>query len=624
MFALSGRAIKRASMYTPRMKSFLSICFVVFALGEPLVAQDAPAPSVSPRPGSLRLGLFADMRYFSGPADCTLRVTAPLAAFVPHTSVLVTGDFSGWATTVEGGAVAMRRDGEVWRAEITVPEGGVLGYKLLARAPGGGAKWCVIDWRGRWRCEPGLPKAWQPVACGDWSFDDPAHFRGAVEALKAAGGVDAVIVTGDLEPPWYPRWTLDQVLGPEVPWYPVMGNHELADWTHVRWMQEAGAASARVARSGPDACPATTYAVEWGDVYLAVLDQYCTTRRGDVDDVLYEWLARDLAATDRPIRLVAGHEPAFPQPDVVSGRVRHMGDSLNDRPARRDRFWRLLKAHDVLAYLCGHTHGSSAVRINGVWQIDAGHARGAADRRAPSAAMILDVGPEEVRLEVLREVFDDGDDPVDYQDANQTLVLATRRATAREHAFQQGVAPGAGYDGAADALLVRGDPDDPAGDDDELEVDGWPEQRALLRWRLDGVPAGGRVIYAAITLSVTDEAGGAPYELRAVKRAWRQAEATWNRTHQATPWQTPGASGAEDRGEALLGTVATDEEGRFVFLLNATGRAVVEGWIQDPKSNHGLLLTAPDGTTNGLDIASSEAKNPRDRPRLEIVMARHR
>ena len=601
------------------MKLLTLLQTFLFLLAGPLTARDTPTPAT--RSGERwRLGLFADMRYFSGPADCTLRVTAPALADAPRSEVLVTGDFSGWATNVAGGAVAMRRHGEVWRAEVALSRGGMVSYKLLARAPGGPPEWCVIDWRGRWRCEPGLPKVWQPVACGDWSFDDLAHFRGAVEALKAAGGVDAVIVTGDLEPPWYPRWTLDQVLGSEVPWYPVMGNHELADWTHVRWMQEAGTSPARVARPGPGACPNTTYSVEWGDVYLAVLDQYCTTRRGDVEDVLYEWLRRDLAATDRPIRLVAGHEPAFPQPDVISGRARHLGDSLSDQPAHRDRFWRLLKAHGVLAYLCGHTHGSSAVRIDGVWQIDAGHARGAADRRAPSTAMILDVGPREVRLEVLREVFGDGDDPVDYQDANRSLLLASRAGRSREHAFQAGVSPNPGYDGASDTVLIHGDPDDPAGGEDELEVDGWPVQRALLKWRLDGVSPGGRVTYAAITLSVTDEAGGAPYELREVTRAWREAEATWRQATRDAPWAAPGASGPDDRGEALLGTVATDEEGRFVFRLNAAGRAIVEGWIRDPASNHGLLLTAPPNTTNGLDLASSEVKDPRARPRLEIVV----
>jgi hypothetical protein len=55
-----------------------------------------------------------------------------------------------------------------------------------------------------------------------------------------------------------------------------------------------------------------------------------------------------------------------------------------------------------LAYFCGHTHNASAALINGVWQIDCGHARGRGDAGAPSTFLKLYVEPEGVRCQIYR------------------------------------------------------------------------------------------------------------------------------------------------------------------------------------------------------------------------------
>jgi hypothetical protein len=63
-------------------------------------------------------------------------------------------------------------------------------------------------------------------------------------------------------------------------------------------------------------------------------------------------------------------------PDMDNGRLRHQDDSLNKYPKSIFLFHQLLKKFNVAAYICGHTHNASIAKINGVWQIDAGHARG--------------------------------------------------------------------------------------------------------------------------------------------------------------------------------------------------------------------------------------------------------
>jgi hypothetical protein len=122
---------------------------------------------------------------------------------------------------------------------------------------------------------------------------------------------------------------------------------------------------------------------------------------GDVTEALHTWLAADLTLNTKPIVFVVGHEPAYPQPDAESGRVRHIDDSLNyfEFESNRDRFWQTLASNGVTAYICGHTHNYSAVKIDAagvvdgagesVWQIDVGHARGYGDTGARSTFIMF-------------------------------------------------------------------------------------------------------------------------------------------------------------------------------------------------------------------------------------------
>jgi PKD repeat protein len=93
--------------------------------------------------------------------------------------------------------------------------------------------------------------------------------------------------------------------------------------------------------------------------------------------------------------------------------LRHLGDSLDQYPANRDRFWSLLQNEGVLAYFCGHTHNYSAVNVDGVWQVDAGHARGAGDTGAPSTFVVVHVDGGTVTFDAYR---DEHDGTYDYDD----------------------------------------------------------------------------------------------------------------------------------------------------------------------------------------------------------------
>ena len=240
---------------------------------------------------------------------------------------------------------------------------------------------------------------------GPGTYDSAQYFRGAVEAIAAHGAGAFMISPGDIDPPAGVMWTITQTLGSDYAWYPVVGNHEAETPGDMDWLRSYGYGAVQ---PGPMGCPETTYAFDYGNSHFVVLNEYCdssgdTATDGDIPDHLYDWLVADLEGTSADNIFVIGHEPGYPQPDADNGRLRHESDSLNAHLANRDRFWELLKEHQVAAYLCGHTHNYSLARVDGVWQLDAGHARGLGDTGAPSTFVLVQVDGTNITYQTYRD-----------------------------------------------------------------------------------------------------------------------------------------------------------------------------------------------------------------------------
>jgi 3',5'-cyclic AMP phosphodiesterase CpdA len=217
------------------------------------------------------------------------------------------------------------------------------------------------------------------AADGEWS----KNFSGACEAIKEVGAGSFMISPGDLDvhPPSAVREMIDKVIGDDYPWYPVLGNHDPESPSTMGYLREYSKAVPNVVNRGPEGCEETTYSFDYGDAHFVVLNQYYDGVRdwglkGDVVPELLEWLEADLEATAKSRIFVFGHEPLIPMPDMDNGRLRHQGDSLDENPENAFAFHQLLMKHGVDAYVCGHTHGTSYAKINGLWQLDPGHARG--------------------------------------------------------------------------------------------------------------------------------------------------------------------------------------------------------------------------------------------------------
>ena len=163
-------------------------------------------------------------------------------------------------------------------------------------------------------------------------------------------------------------------------------------------------------------------------------------------------------------------------------------------------------------------------------------------------------------------------------------------------------------------------------------------QNALFRWDLSSIPVGATISAASMTFEVTD---GSAYALRLynMRRGWVEgssndaassSSANWNTYNGASNWGTSGAqSTTADRFDTNLWDApkATfSGTGSKTIPLNASGAAVVEGWVNNPSTNYGVTiqrdLNDAQGSGTSADywtVASGEATNSAQWPRLNVT-----
>ena len=155
------------------------------------------------------------------------------------------------------------------------------------------------------------------------------YFDGACEAMEGIGPGEFMVTPGDFDPPAPVRAVIDQYLGTNYLWYPVVGNHEIETPEDMTWVRAwAGRDLPHLVRRGPPGAEITTYSFDFGNSHFVVINQY---HNGQTDvpgkTVLSEqtlaWLEKDLAATRKPLIWVFGHNPIASSPDMDTGRVRH-------------------------------------------------------------------------------------------------------------------------------------------------------------------------------------------------------------------------------------------------------------------------------------------------------------
>ncbi|RJP87277.1 MAG: metallophosphoesterase [Desulfobacteraceae bacterium] len=141
-------------------------------------------------------------------------------------------------------------------------------------------------------------------------------------------------------------------------------------------------------KNGPVRSPqGTIFSFDRDNCHFVITNQYWDNPAGGYADEQLKWIEQDLRASTRTFKFVFGHEPAFPLD-------KHVGDSLDADPGRRDRFWQILRDNGAHAFFCGHTHNLSHMAKNGVYQIDNGEVRGG----GPICVTLVDVNGDKASV----------------------------------------------------------------------------------------------------------------------------------------------------------------------------------------------------------------------------------
>jgi PKD repeat protein len=189
--------------------------------------------------------------------------------------------------------------------------------------------------------------------------------------------------------------------------------------------------------------------------------------------------------------------------------------------------------------------------------------------------------------------------------------------------FQDGLEPDPAYNGTSDAYIREYSADTAHGLETTLQVDGSEpsgsatDMSILLGWDIGSIPTDATVQSADFQLEVTNASNGS-YSCHGLLTSWIQSEVTWNQAADGKPWTTPGAFSTSERGSQSVCTVSAASTGSLTVSLNADGLSLVQGWINNPSSNHGIIIASAT-TSDGADFHSSESSTAIARPKLNVV-----
>lgn len=248
------------------------------------------------------------------------------------------------------------------------------------------------------------------VAPGRASYDGVnARVLSPLLTDAARRGVEAVFFPGDLidgyttHPEDFDRqlrswFRVVEGVGGSIPIYTGMGNHEavMTQWSDLVALAVTEGTSAEAQFAGLMVNPAgappperdgappydeTVYSVDIGSTHFVMLNtnywyaskfgdpryEGAGNREGFIMDGQMAWLEKDLAdAKKQGARyiVVMGHEPSFPVGGHTKDAMWWHG-KIPEVNAMRERFWKLLAEHDVLAYVSGDEHNYSRSLIGG-------------------------------------------------------------------------------------------------------------------------------------------------------------------------------------------------------------------------------------------------------------------
>jgi hypothetical protein len=203
-------------------------------------------------------------------------------------------------------------------------------------------------------------------------------------------------------------------------------------------------------------------------------------------------------------------------------------------------------------------------------------------------------------------------------------------------AFQDGVSPSAAYRGTADAVLK----DDPSPATANTNFGALPsdtlgsvllstayyERRLIVRMDISSITDCSSVISARLSIHVVPPAPDSlTLEAHLVNMpGWKQWTegfggsangVSWTTIDGSAPWESP--EGGGDFFAAVIDERTVSIDSVVTFALSP---ALVMEWIQDPLSNHGIVIKTTDvSRSRYTTVFQREYGNAARRPRLEIA-----
>lgn len=159
------------------------------------------------------------------------------------------------------------------------------------------------------------------------------------------------------------EWFLEDMETFDIPWYPVMGNHDAEgkgwDVTKEMIFEDRN----------------TYYSFDQGDNHFIILDAFMPGYENTLSEEQFKWLQNDLATTIQPNIFVFVHAPLYPL-------GWHLGGSLDKDVIFRDRLASLFVDSGVDIVFCGHEHFYASFEYCGLMQVTTGGA--AAELKSPA------------------------------------------------------------------------------------------------------------------------------------------------------------------------------------------------------------------------------------------------
>lgn len=142
---------------------------------------------------------------------------------------------------------------------------------------------------------------------------------------------------------------------------------------------------------------------------------------------------------------------------------------------------------------------------------------------------------------------------------------------------------------------------------------------ALVRHDIERVPTDVIVTDATLNLWVARGSNPASIALRVyvLQSSWNEGAATWLEADTGVSWADPGAnSHGKDLGVEPIAEVILSEAQRWI-TIDVTEAA--QQWATDPESNYGLILKGGGGVSVEYQLASSQAQQRDQRPKLLLT-----